>query len=702
MRVARASWATWWAACLGVVIGCGEGPPRRDCATWVWAQPQRAGARLEVIGSWDGWWTPGIVLQPTQEPGWWAARVDGAVPPGEHGYLILEDGAHRIDEHNPLTRFWQEQGDLEVSLLQVPDCGLPALTVTEVQVAGEALRVTASFAAAADGAAGVKVEAGAGVVAEIDPERGTVVATRAASERGKHSVTLTVTDEAGATARARASAFVQAAAPTWADGLLYQVVTDRFRGDGGRGLAAPDSPGGRAGGTLDGITAEIEAGSFAAMGVTALWISPVYVNPTEAREGRGDGHMYEGYHGYWPLQPRGVDPRIGGEAGLERLVAAAHGAGLRVLLDVVPNHVYEASPRYTEQPGWFNHSEPTCVCGLGSCDWGAHIQSCWFTDYLPDVRMQEPAALRMAYEDLLWWQERFDVDGVRVDAVPMMPRAATRRMAHELRRSVAGEAPFLIGEVYTGAGTWGVDVIRYYLGPDGLDSVFDFPLMWAIRDVLAHESAGFAAIEDMLVEIEGATAGSGAVLGQIVGNHDVTRFFSEAHGDAGGDPWAEPAAQVEDAVAFARLRSALTLLLTLPGLPVLYYGDEVGLAGGNDPDNRRVLPVEAELSAEQRATLALVRRLGPLRGCLAALRTGTRAALVVEEEVYAFERGAGEAVVLLSRSPTSRSVMLRRAGAYVDVLSGESLTLTAAGTAVSLGPRQARVLVRAGSGCAGT
>jgi hypothetical protein len=80
---------------------------------------------------------------------------------------------------------------------------------------------------------------------------------------------------------------------------------------------------------------------------------------------------------------------------------------------------------------------------------------------------------------------------VRVDAVPMMPRAATRRMAHELRRSVAplGDQ-FLIGEVYTGAGVWGVDVIRYYLGPDGLDSVFNFPLMWVIRDVVAHESGG--------------------------------------------------------------------------------------------------------------------------------------------------------------------------------------------------------------------
>jgi hypothetical protein len=136
-------------------IGCGEAP-RRDCATWVWAQPLRAGARLEVIGSWDGWLTPGILLQATEEPGWWAARVDGEVPPGEHGYLILEDGVDRLDEHNPLTTFWAEQGDLEVSLLQVPDCGLPVLTVTEVKVAEDAVRVQASFVAGTDGAAGMK------------------------------------------------------------------------------------------------------------------------------------------------------------------------------------------------------------------------------------------------------------------------------------------------------------------------------------------------------------------------------------------------------------------------------------------------------------------------------------------------------------------------------------------------------------------
>jgi glycosidase len=366
------------------------------------------------------------------------------------------------------------------------------------------------------------------------------------------------------------------------------------------------------------------------------------------------------------------------------MIAAAHAAGIRVLLDVVPNHVYEDSPRLPSgiDDRWFNFADPPCVCGLGSCDWGPH------PDLLVHRLSAGPAAAGAggaagrSTRICCGGQRRFEVDGLRVDAVPMMPRAATRRMAHELRLGVQGESPFLIGEVFTGAGAWGVDVIRYYLGPDGLDSVFDFPLMWVIRDAVAHESAGFDAVEAMLEQVETATAGSGAVLGQMLGNHDVTRFFSEAHGDAGGDPWAAPAEQAEDARAFARMRTGLTLLLTLPGLPVLFYGDEIGLAGANDPDNRRVLPDWDALSPEQLAT----RSAGAAARDPATLPAGAahvaHGGAGVEDRLYVYMRGEGEALVLLSSAAEATMVAVPAElapGEYVDVLTRERIMVDACG-----------------------
>jgi glycosidase len=209
----------------------------------------------------------------------------------------------------------------------------------------------------------------------------------------------------------------------------------------------------------------------------------------------------------------------------------------------------------------------------------------------------------------------------------------------------------------------------------------------------------------MLGEVDRATEGSGAVMGQILGNHDTTRFLSEAHGDAGGDPWTAPAAQPDDARTFARLRAGLTLLLTLPGLPVLYYGDEVGLAGGNDPDNRRVMPAWDALTAEQQTTLALARRLGRLRACSPALRTGGRTAVQVDEDVYAYVRGAGAgaALVMVSRAEEARVVTIPGAlvpsAEFVDVLSGEVFVLGGQNVDVAVGPRTQRVIVAADGGC---
>lgn len=707
---------TWGGLAAGLVAacaGCEASPvPQRDCAAVVWAQGSTPGAELQVIGTFNQWYVPGIPLVPSaDQPGWHHARLD--LPPGEYGYLVLEDGAHRLDPYNPLTTFWREEGDLEVSLLRVADCSRPGLTMASVEVtpAGD-MTAVGRFEAARDGSplarAEVRTLAGEAIAAEIDPADGAIRITRSGLPRGKHTLEVRATDGEGREATTRVAAWVQPEAASWADGLLYQVVIDRFRGDDGAALAAPASPGGRAGGTLEGVLAELEAGTFAQLGVTALWLSPVYTNPIEPREGRGDGHLYEGYHGYWPLEPRGVEPRIGGEAALRAVIAAAHARGIRVIFDLVPNHVYEASPRYAQSaPDQWNMSDPPCVCGLDGCDWGRNIQTCWFTPYLPDLRMQHPESLRWAYEDAIWWTHAFDADGVRVDAVPMMPRAATRRLAVELRESAAPrDLHFLVGEVYTGPGAWGIEAIRYYLGPDALDSVFDFPLMWALRAAIAGETDGFQGVEGTLRDVAEKTAGSGAVLARMIGNHDTTRFITEAAGGAAADPWASPAVQPADDAAYERQGLALGLVLTLPGLPVIYYGDEVGLAGGHDPDCRRVMPAWDGLSPAQARLLAQTRRLGRLRRCAAALRTGTHAAAVVQDAAYAFVRAGGDGagvVVVASRADEARTVALPglslEPGTYVDALTGDAFEIGAAGGDVAVAPRSLRVLLPAGDPC---
>lgn len=608
-----------------------------------------------------------------------------SLPPGEYGYVLSGEGQERLDPSNPLTTY---RGEDEVSLLLVSDCSRPRIKVGAVEAQGDGtVEISATFLASEEALpvdpATVTAKTTRGVALEVDvadAEGGAFTARAEGLPVGRHIVLLSARDEGGTEAEvARVVAWVAPRAPTWSDGVLYQVVTDRFRGDGGTVLEPPPTPGSRAGGTLNGVLAELERGTLDELGVTALWLSPVYVNPTEARAG-ADGRMYDSYHGYWPLESRAVDPRIGGAQALSDLVDAAHARGIQVLLDLVPNHVYEQNPRFLEHQddGWF--SPPGCVCGTEKCPWGGFIQTCWFTPYLPDIRWQNADAMRLTIEDALFWEREFEVDGFRIDAVPMMPRSTTRRVAHALRtEAYPPEATFLLGEIFTGPGAGGIDEIRHHLGPAGLNSAFDFPLMWAIRGAVARGDQSFETVEAILSEAEGAYAGSGAVLSLILGNHDTSRFISVAQGDDFGDPWDAPAQQPDLEEPYVRQALGMTLVFTLPGLPTLYYGDEVGLAGAGDPDCRRVMPADEALSEPQQTLRAKVRRLAKLRRCSETLRRGAREALLVDANSYVFSRQLEEgtpSVVLLSTQEIASAISLAPAtlplGRYVDALSGEA------------------------------
>jgi len=695
----------------GAGAACGssdeESPPTRACGIRIWHKPASADTRVEVVGDWDGWKRPGTTPD-LRDDGWRVAAFD--VPAGEHAYAIVEDGVWLTDKNVPMTGFHDEH---EVSVAVAADCDRPALKVESVEAKpnGEAT-VKVSFAAArtkhkldAGSLVGSERRAGPALrVVTSDPRAGTATLAATGLARGKYTYRLSAKDEGGVEAEsARAVVWIDAASGKEAwdprDALVYQIFVDRYRTATGA-LAPPKTPSDRAGGTLAGVRAAIESGEIEALGVNTLWLSPLYANPRGDFAGN-DGRQYTSYHGYWPIAARGLDDRVTTQEELDSFMHAAHARGIRVLFDVVPNHVHSEHPWAKEHADWF---KPGCVCGQPKCDWATNIKTCWFAPYLPDLDWKNPEAARAMTADVMWWFDRQDADGIRIDAVPMMPRSATRRIASEVRTQYEhpGHTPYVIGENFTGPG--GYQSLRYDLGPFGLDGSFHFPLMWTLREVVALEHAPMSEIDASFRAGEQAWDGSGAVMGLMIDNHDVSRFASVSAGNADGDTWMSPPQPVDPSV-YAKQRLALATVLTLPGAPVLYYGDEVGLAGRSDPDCRRVMPAEAALSDAQQATRALARKVGSARTCSRALRRGAVRPLLADAERFAFAREVdGEiAIVALTRRPTAAvdaPLPPNAPVALVDVTSGKRVDATARALRVEPDAFGVHVYVAAEGGCA--
>jgi glycosidase len=699
-------------------------------------------------GDWDGWAMPDPGAQAwnklTAKDGTGWRTYAATLPPGTYRYAIDVAGVRVLDENNPRTAFVQDPDDptgapfgVEVSEQVVPDCTQPLVEVLEAHGGADGVWLRARFVRGNGGPALDPTTLAASLSQAGVPTGAPLTITRegpagirvlaAGLQPGKYTFELQASDASGRPADpVHASAFVEAQPDrALADGLVYQIMVDRFRGPQGA-LAPPSTPGMRAGGTLDGVRAALEAGYFDRLGVTTLWLSPVYQNPAGVFVGR-DGRLYESYHGYWPSQPRSVEDLFGGEAALDKLIASAHARGVRVVLDVVPHHVHTQHPYWlahsrqstavaqAQNPltaDWFLDGPDACVCGEPGCDWGSHMESCWFDGYLPTLNLRNPDVRATAADDLAWWTQRFDVDGLRIDAVPMMPRAATRRIVEATRDQAyrRGLDRLLLGEIFTGPGEDGRASIRAYLGEavDGLDSAFDFPLMWSLRGAIAHGDGSLADVEAQLAAATQDYQGSDVTLAHMLDNHDTSRFLSEAADPnvSSRDPWLAPPAQPTDAAPYARQLLAFVYLLTTPGLPVIYYGDELGLAGASDPDSRRVLPdvlAPGALPAPQAQLLTQVSRLGRLRRCSAALRStdpsARQVALLDPDHLVTIHGGSVIAAISRAATPSILHVDGASDGSFVDVLSGARVTVVGGSVNLNLAPLSAAVFLSEASEC---
>lgn len=675
--------------------------PKRSCKTTFEHAPGTS-ATVEVAGEWDGFKAKTALT----DTGGGKYRVEMDLPKGDYGYKLIVGGTDwKLDPAHGRRKY---VGGVENSRVLVPDCKEPLLRLDKFEARKDGFTLVAQYLDGQDGAGIGELKATSKTLALAPTITNGQLTLNMPAAKGKHTVIVTAKDKAGRAARdLTVPLWIEDEPFQWNDGPMYFVFTDRFRnGSTGNDLKIDgiDDRANYQGGDFAGLKQAIDEGYFDKLGVRSLWLSPV--NDNTNKKGKGsDGRDYSGYHGYWPTEPRKTEEHFGSMDELRAAIGAAHAHGIRVVLDLVSNQVHEDHTyvKAHSGEGWFN-GDGSCVCGGPGCSWDDRPVDCWFTNYLPDVNWASTAAQDAFIADSLWWLVESDADGFRVDAVKHMNDVASTALRTEIRdRLEGGNAKYyLVGETFTGGGDGERDLIKKYIGQNALWGQFDFPLFWAFDYTFAQNGGAMSSLEAAIAKSD-TSYGPGALMSPFLGNHDVTRFISRAAGHIGSNPqdqaWSAPPGKPTTDEPYDRAFLAFAVLLGQPGVPLIYYGDEVGLPGTADPDNRRFLTAESALDAREKKLLERVRVLAKARGTHKGLMRGARKWLHDDGDGYVFARGTGAdlAIVAVNRGTTARTVNVKvpgETGTLKDLLGGPSITIASGAVDLPLTAKGAALYVK--------
>jgi glycosidase len=487
----------------------------------------------------------------------------------------------------------------------------------------------------------------------------------------------------------------------WRNAVMYFAVVDRFvdgnAANNGAAVASVASSANYQGGDFAGLRQKIESGYFTDIGVNALWVSVPMDNAVGAGLG-ADGHLYSAYAGYWPRNLDTTESRFGTMMELKAMVDAAHARGIRIVLDYTMNHVHQESPVYAAHPDWFwprDFAGSPCLCG-SLCAWdGPQATRCWVADYLPDFDFTNIDARRFSVDNVIWWLQQTGADGLRLDHIKSIEDVWLTDLRARLGTDIepsTGRHVFVVGETFTGDRA----VIGSVVDPTRLDGQLDLPLRAQLITAVLLRTTPMSELAPFL-ESNDSYYGPSALMTTLVG-HDMgpraihfgedTPIWSDPWATGADRAWSGQPALPSGTAAFERLANAFTLLFTMKGVPLIYYGDEVGMAGGGAPDNQRMMQWTG-YSAGQSLLLAHVQRLGQLRATLPALSVGTRTTLSATADTLAYElRTPTQTVsVAINRSDVAQSVTSLPSGSLSDLLSGA----TVLGPAVSVPARTAMI-----------
>ncbi|MFP5332468.1 MAG: glycoside hydrolase family 13 protein [Acidimicrobiia bacterium] len=437
--------------------------------------------------------------------------------------------------------------------------------------------------------------------------------------------------------------------PEWVQGaVIYQIFPDRFA----NGDPSNDPPGtvswGSApqprqfqGGDLDGIVARLD--HIADLGVDAIYLNPVFRSPSN--------------HKYDTVDYMEVDPAFGGNDALRRLVAACHDRGMRVILDASFNHVHprffafadlvrrgmrseyrdwfvirDWPPRVKLRPdaadaatrGWVETwREETGLVVEELAGPGPVIETnyeAWYgVPTMPRLDLSNPDARAYVLGVAQHWLRNFDVDGWRMDVA----RYVDRDFWPDFRRACREVKPdaYLLAEI--------MGDVRDWLQGDAFDATMNYSFRSLALEFFGRGTADGATFLDHCTRLYARHALATTLANHnLIGSHDTARFLTEA----GGDRW--------------RLELATVFQMTYPGAPGIYYGDEVGLLGDNDPGCRGAMPWE-EIET-RRGVMSTISELARLRRRSPVLRFGGFVPVAADHDVAAFERRLGRSRMLVA------------------------------------------------------
>lgn len=440
------------------------------------------------------------------------------------------------------------------------------------------------------------------------------------------------------------------APPDWVRHTVwYQVYPDRFcRGGSGRPGALPWRHGPvtnaeRFGGDLTGIAQKLPY--LAGLGVNGLYLNPIFA----ARS----------FHKYDTTDYTRVDPDFGTEADLQELVRQAHANGIRVMLDAVFNHcgpgfapwrdVVEKGPGSAWRDWFFVNRWPV---EEGRTDDGRYF-SFSFHGGMPKLNTNHPAVQDYLIGLCEDWVRRYDIDGLRFDVGNEISHAFLRRL--RVRLKALKPDLYLLGEIWHDAPAW--------LEGDEYDAVMHYPLQSAVRRFFEDESLPARAFGWQAGRCLAAYAPQvSAAQFTLLDSHDTIRLRSRVRSE--DEFWQQLAA-----------------LFTLPGSPCVYYGTELALEGGRDPDCRRCMPWDELDTDAGRARLDAMRSLIALRRTEPDLQGSAVTFCPGSGRLVRYRRGGVEVCLNAGTAPAA----LMPGGAALFARGWDGRTLAPGGTLVRRG-----------------